>query len=197
MCRSTWCISENENAVLLFRKTATVSEESSVFENLLDSSTDITTPRPFYEQASSIPRPCSEEGSPEMLPSYETPRLSLHEENANLYRKQPATVQKKIVEYYPLLKSPESPSPVHIRDAIIPTSSDPPPQYRHLENDDIITIHLKLRTSPFSKEEISYPGGPQFSGSSEDDEFVNRINHTHVVTDWLESQEIFDALPTS
>ena len=189
MCRSTWCISEKEDAVLIFRKTATISEESSMVENLLDSPIDVATPRPFHAQANPTPRPYSEEDSMEILPSYETPRSFLYEKNANMDPKQSMTVQEKNVAYYPLSKSAEPLSSVHVRHVFIPTSLDSSSQYHHFENDGIITIHLKVRTSPFSKEEISYPGGPQFSGSSEDDEFISRNYHTRAVFDWLECYE--------
>jgi hypothetical protein len=166
-------------------------------ENLLDSPIDVATPRPFYAQASPTPRPYLEEDSPEILSSYETPRSFLYEKKANMDPTQSMTVLEKNVPYYPLSKSAEPLSSVHVRHVIIPASLDSSSQYQHFENDGIISIHLKVRTSPFSKEEISYPGGPQFSGSCEVDECVSRIDHTRAVVDWLESQEIFDSLPAT
>ena len=183
--------------MLIFRKTATISDESSVVENLLDSPVDVSTPRPFHAQGSPTPRPYPEEDSSEILPRYKTPRPSFSENNTDIDAKQPGTVEKKNITCYPLSKTQESLFSAHVRHVITPTLFDPPSQYRHLDNDGVITIHLKIRTSPFSKEEISYPGGPQFSGSGEDDKFVNRIDHMRAVIDWLESQEIFDSLPAT
>lgn len=188
LCRSTWCISEKEDSVLLFRKAATISEGSSMCDNLLDSTTDVTTPQPFQEQGSVTQCPYPEEDSPEMYTDRETPpRPFAENEIAMMDPERLATVRRQSLIDYPLSQLRETLSPANFRHIVVPASLELPLQNGHLENDNIFTFHLKPRTSPFSKA-ISYLGGPQFSGSSEDEEFVNQIDHTNAVIHWLDSQ---------
>jgi hypothetical protein len=92
--------------------------------------------------------------------------------------KQPARVQKKNVMDYSLLKSSETPSPTQAGHVLVPTSSDLP-QYRRLEISDIFTLHLKIRTSPFSKRRNFVSWRTSIPSLSEDEEFVNWIDRTH------------------
>ena len=64
---------------------------------------------------------------------------------------------------------------------------------------ELVAIPLHYRSHPFTKEEISYPGGPQFSGSDDSDVKVPlRYTDESAIISWLDEQDYgIDTPPNS
>lgn len=64
-------------------------------------------------------------------------------------------------------------------------------------SDELVAIPIHYRSHPFTKAEISYPGGPQFSGSEDDDIKVShRYTDESAIISWLHGQDyVIDGPP--